>query len=131
MGVQHPPCLHRERDQRRGPHAALRRHVGPGRHRPSRLRSGVMMRCSCCLSVLAWFLSGGSAMAVELATVDRSVHKEPVYQSKKPRYCLLVFGPQAQTRVWMVLDGDTLYLDRNGDGDLTEPGERVVSQQAR
>ncbi len=28
-------------------------------------------------------------------------------------------------RVWLVLDGDALYVDRNGNGDLTEPGEKV------
>jgi hypothetical protein len=27
-------------------------------------------------------------------------------------------------RVWLVLDGDVLYVDRNGNGDLTEKGER-------
>jgi hypothetical protein len=42
-----------------------------------------------------------------------------------PKYCLLVFGPQAKARVWLVLDGRDLYLDRNGNADLTEPGERI------
>ena len=83
------------------------------------------------LSVAACFLLAGRAAAVDLATIDRSVRTEPPYQSKIPQYCLLVFGPQAKTRVWMVLDGDVLYVDRNGNGDLTDPGERVISQQAR
>jgi hypothetical protein len=34
-----------------------------------------------------------------------------------------VFGEKADTRVWLVLDGDRLYVDRNGNGDLTEDGE--------
>jgi hypothetical protein len=38
---------------------------------------------------------------------------------------LLVFGPEAQTRVWLVRDGDTLYVDRNGNRDLTDAGERL------
>ena len=46
---------------------------------------------------------------------------------------LLVFGPKAEHRSWLVVDGDgieadsgrVLYLDRNGNGDLTEPGDRV------
>jgi hypothetical protein len=63
--------------------------------------------------------------ATDLSKIDRSIAKEPAYQSK-PRYCLLVFGLEARTRVWLVLDGDTLYADRNGNGDLTEPGERFV-----
>lgn len=50
--------------------------------------------------------------------------KEPKYK-KEPRYALLAFGPQRETRVWMVLDGKTLYVDRNADGDLTDPAERL------
>jgi hypothetical protein len=50
--------------------------------------------------------------------------KEPRYRNE-PRYALLVFGPKRATRVWMVLDGTTLYVDRNGNGDLTEPGKRL------
>jgi hypothetical protein len=26
--------------------------------------------------------------------------------------------------MWLVLDGDTLYIDGNGNGDLTEQGEQ-------
>jgi hypothetical protein len=50
--------------------------------------------------------------------------KEPKYV-KEPRYALLAFGVKREQRVWMVLDGTTLYVDRNGNGDLTEPGERL------
>ena len=63
--------------------------------------------------------------AADLAHLDRTIRKEPAYKSQ-PQYCLLVFGPGATTRVWLVLDGDTLYVDRNGNGDLTEDGERVA-----
>src|SRR5262249_44609899 len=34
--------------------------------------------------------------------------------------------PEAKFRVWLVIDGDTLYVDHNGNGDLTEPGEAVT-----
>src|SRR5437868_9329865 len=68
-----------------------------------------------------------NAQAVDLATIDRTIGKEPPYQSK-PKYCLLVFGPDAKTRVWLVLDGDVLYVDRNGNGDLTEPDERFTAK---
>jgi RNA polymerase sigma factor (sigma-70 family) len=57
--------------------------------------------------------------------IDRTITREPAYQSK-PAYCLLVFGPQARTRVWLVRDGDRLYVDRNGNGDLTDQGERHI-----
>ena len=71
----------------------------------------------------------GQARGVDLAKIDRSLRTEPTYKSKQPQYCLLVFGPEAKTRVWVVLDGDALYLDRNGNGDLTDPGERIVGEE--
>jgi hypothetical protein len=67
---------------------------------------------------------GGTISAGDLTKINRKIAKEPAYESK-PKYCLLVFGPEAKTRVWIVLDGDTLYVDRNGNGDLTEEGEKV------
>jgi hypothetical protein len=75
------------------------------------------------LAFVLCFAPAASA-AVDWTKIDRAIVKEPVYQSK-PKYCLLVFGPEAKTRVWLVVDGDTLYVDRNGNGDLTEPGKRV------
>jgi hypothetical protein len=69
------------------------------------------------------------APAIHLAKVERTIHKEPQYKTKTPRYCLLVFGPKADYRVWLVLDGDTLYVDRNGNGDLTEAGKSTEPQQ--
>lgn len=76
---------------------------------------------------LLLILATPAAAAVDLTAIDRSLAKEPVYESKHPQYCLLVFGAEAKTRVWLVFDGDTLYIDRNGNGDLTEPGERVTA----
>jgi hypothetical protein len=75
-----------------------------------------------CLVLVAVPLS-----AADLTQLDRKITREPAYRSK-PKYCLLVFGRQAQIRIWLVLDGDTLYVDRNGNGDLTEEGEKVVDQ---
>ncbi len=69
--------------------------------------------------------------AADLTKIERSIRKEPTYQSKTPRYCLLVFGPEAKTRVWLVLDGRTLYVDRNGNGDLTDDGEKVIAKEGR
>jgi hypothetical protein len=78
--------------------------------------------------VLGFVISLGSTHAaelVDLTKVDRVIAKEPKYQSQ-PRYALLVFGPKADIRAWLVMDGeDVLYVDRNGNGDLTEEGERV------
>ena len=58
-----------------------------------------------------------------------TIAKEPAYKSK-PKYCLLVFGPEAKTRIWLVLDGKTLYVDKNGNGDLTEAGKALVSKDS-
>ena len=65
----------------------------------------------------------------DLAEIPRTIIKEPVYQTDSPGYCLLVFGPEAKTRIWLVADGKDVYIDRNGNGDLTEDGERVGSQE--
>lgn len=48
---------------------------------------------------------------------------QPQYQSPQPRYCLLTFGEPVEKGVWVVHDGGRLYVDRNGNGDLTEPDE--------
>lgn len=62
--------------------------------------------------------------AADLTKIDRTIAKEPKYSSQ-PYYGLLVVGPEATKRVWLVLDGEVLYVDRNGNGDLTEANERV------
>jgi hypothetical protein len=71
-----------------------------------------------------------AAAAADLTNIERRIEREPAYQSK-PKYCLLVFGPEAKTRIWLVLDGDMLYVDRNGNGDLTEPGEKVAAEKRK
>ena len=81
------------------------------------------------LSALALLMVVATPLsAADLAKIDRKIAKEPAYRTK-PKYCLLVFGPEAKTRVWLVQDGDTLYVDRNGNGDLTEPGEKVAAEK--
>src|SRR5262249_52982620 len=74
----------------------------------------------------------------DLGRIHRRIAKEPAYQSKQPLYGLYVFGPEARTRVWAVLDRsrpdasgyDVLYFDRNADGDLTGSGERIEGKKA-
>src|SRR5437867_2527641 len=65
---------------------------------------------------------------LDLAKINRTIAREPAYRNR-PKYCLLVFGNEAKFRVWLVLDGDVLYVDRNGNGDLTERDERVVPER--
>jgi hypothetical protein len=85
-----------------------------------------LIGAACLLSLLA-----GPLPAADLSKIDRTTAKEPVYKSGAAKYCLLVFGPEAATRVRLALDGDTLYVDRNGNGDLTDEGERVAAKADR
>jgi hypothetical protein len=72
----------------------------------------------------------------DLSKLDRRIAKEPVYKAKQPLYGLYVFGPEAKTRVWAIFDKskpdapdyDVLYFDRNADGDLTSPEERIAGK---
>jgi hypothetical protein len=61
------------------------------------------------------------AAALDFDKLDRRIAREPAYRSK-PLYCLALLGADAKTRVWMVLDGERLYVDKNCNGDLTDDG---------
>jgi hypothetical protein len=78
------------------------------------------------LIIFVMALCGQAASTAKPITIDRTLRREPVYPSK-PQYCLLLFGPEAKTRVWLVAAGEAFYADRKGNGDLTEPGKRVYS----
>jgi hypothetical protein len=85
-----------------------------------------MIIARCCLVLAGLALTLAPVPAADLPKIDRSILKEPRYQSKS-KYCLLVFGAEAKTRIWLVLDGNTLYMDKNGNGDLTETDEVLSS----
>lgn len=91
----------------------------------------MMKRIAVFCSLTALIQCSSAVRAADLAKVDRSIGREPAYQSKAPQYALLVFGQKAESRVWLVLDGDVLYIDRNGNGDLTEPGECIRCSNAQ
>jgi hypothetical protein len=63
-------------------------------------------------------------------TFDRTIHKEPEYQST-PKYCLLVLGAGGDVKVWMVEDGKRLFIDKNGNGDLTDDGQPIEPSNTR
>lgn len=65
-----------------------------------------------------------------LATVQRKIGKEPKYETK-PKYALLLLGANAEAKVWLVEDGRRLYVDRNGNGDLTDDGPPVEPSNER
>lgn len=76
-----------------------------------------------------------AAEAPDLNRIDRQIAKEPAYNGS-PVYALAVVGPEAKTRIWMVLGRssseaehhDVLYADLDADGDLTEPAERFAAK---
>ena len=81
--------------------------------------------------IFALVLATGAALTArgaDLTKIDRTIAREPTYRAK-PRYCLLVFGLHAKSRVWLVQDDNRLYVDRNGNGDLTEKGEQLATAE--
>jgi hypothetical protein len=76
--------------------------------------------------LLAVLILAATAGGAELSKIDRTIGRQPEYQSQ-PKYALLVFGPEAATRVWIVVDGNVVYIDRNANGNLLEEGERFVA----
>jgi hypothetical protein len=72
---------------------------------------------------------------VDFEKIERKIANEPAYVAN-PLYALFLFGPKAEARVWAVLDKskpeldyyDTLYLDKDADGDLTDTGEKFTGQ---
>ena len=89
----------------------------------------------CCLAALSGAAPADGFVEVDYAKVERSLAREPRYVAQ-PRYALFVFDPAGKFRVWAVLDKskadlpyyDVAYFDKNGNGDLTEPGERFVGK---
>jgi hypothetical protein len=85
-----------------------------------------MKRAHLLLALLGMCLWPLAARSADLAQIDRQIAKEPQYQHK-PKYALAVLGLEARLKVWLVSDGDVLYVDKNGNGDLTEAEERFAS----
>jgi hypothetical protein len=86
-----------------------------------------------------WLLAvapGTAGDRPDLGKLDRTIRKQPTYTGTQPLYGLLVFGPRADKRVWLVLDKskpdaaayDVLYVDRDADGDLTASDKRLVGK---
>ena len=76
------------------------------------------------LHLLLASYSNGYAADADLNLIERQIVKEPQYEMV-PRYLLLAFGPQAETRVWIVEDGKKLYVDKNANGDMTDDGPPI------
>jgi hypothetical protein len=65
-----------------------------------------------------------------LSHSDRTIIKQPTYQST-PKYSLLTLGNSGDVKVWMVEDGQRLFVDKNGNGDMTDDGPPIEPSNAR
>ena len=61
------------------------------------LPKGIRMRTQTLLAA-AVLLLAPLAQAADLAKIERKIAREPAYQTKTPKYCLLAFGLDAKTR---------------------------------
>jgi hypothetical protein len=85
------------------------------------LASGLAL---CCL------ITGSASGNDVLSKLDRTIVREPKYENR-PRYALLVFGDRAEHLIWVVEDGKSLYLDRNGNKDLSDDGPTILPSDVR
>ena len=62
---------------------------------------------------------------VDDSTARYEITALPEISEYNGRFSLLVFGTErVKPASWVVIDSDVVYCDIDGDGDLTEPGER-------
>ncbi len=61
---------------------------------------------------------------VDLTKIERKIAKEPKYWGQ-PKYVLAVFGPKAETKVWLAFDGDELYFGGDGSDDLSAASRKA------
>ena len=69
--------------------------------------------------------------ATDLSKIGRKIVKAPRFEAPHQYYALLVLGQKAERRIWFVIDGSILYVDHNGNGDLTEVGERFEATSVK
>lgn len=68
------------------------------------------------------------ASAADLSRIERTLKDEPKYNTRAPKYCLLVFGPEAKTLVWLVHDGDVVHVLDSPDGKSPKKWRQVRHQ---
>src|SRR5262245_12565488 len=108
-------------------------------HRPreARLMSPIRNGLAALVPIVLGIGHAAAADLPDLTKIDRTIRKEPTYNTKRPLYGLAVFGPKAEARVWIVLDKskpdvdeyDVVHVDLDADGDLTGPGERLTPDE--
>jgi hypothetical protein len=65
------------------------------------------------------------AGAADLSKLDRTLRDEPKYAPRTPTYCLLVFGQEADTHVWLVRDGEVMHVLDSPDGKAAKKWRQV------
>jgi hypothetical protein len=81
------------------------------------------------VSLVLAFALAGAASAADLTKVDRRVVNEPAYKSKAPKYALLVIGPEARDRVWLVKDGEVLHVLAEKTFTLSPTKDRTTDEE--
>ena len=66
-----------------------------------------------------------TASTADLTKIDRQLKDEPKYTTRTPKYCLLVFGPDAETHVWLVHDGVVMHVLDSPDGKSLKKWRQV------
>jgi len=91
------------------------------------LRFAIAITLGCAMS----FAQKARASTNAVNHFDRTIGKEPAYQST-PKYSLLTFGDGGgEVKVWMVEDGRRLFVDKNANGDLTDDGPPIEPSKYR
>lgn len=67
--------------------------------------------------------AAGDKSRVDLVSARYPLTKLPEFSEATQAYRVMVFGRAAEKpKIWVVVDGDFVYCDLNGNGDLTEDG---------
>jgi len=74
---------------------------------------------------LAWLAIVLPAGAADLSKIGRTLKDQPAYKSSAQQYCLLVFGPEAKTQVWIVLDGKLAHVYASPNGTAVKVWRQV------
>jgi hypothetical protein len=89
-----------------------------------------MRQCGC-LSVAFLVLLAPATWADPPPKIARKIVEKPAFKQATQQYVLLLLGQKPHREIWIVRDGDDYYIDRNGNGDLTEPGEKITPPKAQ
>ena len=72
----------------------------------------------------------GQALAQEVGIARSTDLLLPHLESARPEFCRVLFpGSEPATAILLIIDGSTLYVDRNANGDITEDNERVQAER--